>query len=71
MHFFGKTSIDFMAKRKLLYFVSSAVILVGFSSFIFKGVDYGIDFRGGTELFVEFSTPVSIGDVRSAMANAG
>ncbi len=71
MHFFGKTSIDFMAKRKLLYFVSSAVILVGFSSFIFKGVDYGIDFRGGTELFVEFSAPVSIGDVRSAMANAG
>ncbi|RPH37645.1 protein translocase subunit SecF [bacterium] len=71
MRFFGKTNIDFMGKRKLWYTVSASIILIGMISLFVKGVDYGIDFLGGTEIVVQFQTPVPIGDVRSAMDRSG
>ena len=70
MRFFGKTNIDFMGKRNLWYTVSAIVILVGMASLALKGVDYGIDFLGGTELIVSFSQAPDIGNVRNAMDKA-
>jgi preprotein translocase subunit SecF len=40
-------------------------------SLVFKGVDYGIDFLGGTEIIVRFEKPAQISDVRSALAKGG
>ena len=40
-------------------------------SLFIKGIDYGIDFLGGTELIVQFNQPADIGDVRSAMDRIG
>src|SRR5512140_972871 len=71
MRFFGKTNIDFMGKRNLWYMVSLAVIVIGMLSVTFKGLDYGIDFLGGTEMVVQFDRPVSVGGVRAAMDKAG
>jgi preprotein translocase subunit SecF len=71
MRFFGKTNFDFMGKRMTWYFVSAAVIVIGMLGLPFKGLDYGIDFLGGTELIVQFTQPVGIGDVRSAMDRIG
>ncbi len=71
MRFFGKTSIDFMGKRNLWYLVSGSMLVIGMISLAFKGVDYGIDFLGGTELVVRFQQPVSISDVRNAMDRIG
>jgi preprotein translocase subunit SecF len=71
MRLFGKTNIDFMKMRRTWYMVSAAVILAGMVSLFIKGVDYGIDFLGGTELIVQFNQPVQISDVRSAMDRVG
>jgi preprotein translocase subunit SecF len=71
MRLFGKTNIDFMGRRNLWYTVSATVILFGMASLFFKGVDYGIDFLGGTEIVVQFQEPVSISDVRAAMDKVG
>jgi len=71
MRLFGKTSIDFMSKRRMFYIVSAVVILAGLTSLLIKGLDFGIDFLGGTELVVKFEHPVTIGDVRSAMDRIG
>ena len=71
MRLFGKTNIDFMGKRRMWYLVSATVILAGMVSLFIKGVDYGIDFLGGTELIVQFQQPVEIGDVRAAMDRIG
>jgi preprotein translocase subunit SecF len=71
MRLFGKTNIDFMGQRKIWYTVSATVILIGMVSLFIKGIDYGIDFLGGTELIVQFREPVAIGDVRSAMDKIG
>ncbi len=71
MRFIGKTNIKFIEKRKIWYFVSATVILVGLISLIFRGIPLGLDFLGGTEVIVRFEKPVSIGDVRSAIAKIG
>src|SRR5437867_5164144 len=71
MRFFGKTTINFMGKRKLWYTVSASVILLGILSVAVKGLHFGIDFLGGTELIVEFSHPPDIGKIRSVLDNAG
>jgi preprotein translocase SecF subunit len=60
-----------MSKRHLFYSLSGTVILIGMVALFLKGVDYGIDFLGGTELIVQFSRPTGIGEVRSAMDAAG
>jgi preprotein translocase SecF subunit len=71
MRFFGKTTIDFMGKRKMWYSISATVILIGMVSLFVKGIDFGIDFLGGTEIIVSFREGVQIGDVRTAMDKAG
>lgn len=71
MRFFGKTNIDFMSKRRTWYMISLSVIVVGLISLAIKGIDYGIDFLGGTELIVQFSTPPDIGEVRTMMDKTG
>ena len=71
MRFFGKTNIDFLGKRRSWYVVSAVIIVIGLASLLIKGVDYGIDFLGGTEIIVAFQNTVDIGDVRSAMEKNG
>jgi preprotein translocase subunit SecF len=71
MRFFGKTNIDFMGMRKMWYTVSATVILIGILSLVFKGVNYGIDFLGGTEVIVRFQSDVEVSAVRAAMDKAG
>jgi preprotein translocase SecF subunit len=71
MRLFGKTTIDFMGKRRMWYTISALLILAGMVSVFMKGLNLGIDFLGGTELVVQFQTEVPIGDVRAAMDKAG
>jgi preprotein translocase SecF subunit len=71
MRFFGKTSIDFMGKRRIWYVVSATVIGLGMLSLVVKGVNYGIDFLGGTEIVVRFQNGVDVGDIRTAMDKSG
>jgi preprotein translocase subunit SecF len=71
MRLFKKTNIDFMALRGMMYIISSTIILAGLISLAVKGVNYGIDFRGGTELVLSFSQRPEIGDLRNALTKAG
>ncbi len=71
MRLFPKTHIDFIGKRYTWYVVSLTVIVAGFISALTKGIDWGIDFTGGTELAFRFEQAVPIGDVRKAMDDMG
>ncbi len=71
MRVFKKTNIDFMGLRGKMYYVSSAIILLGLISLFIKGVNYGIDFRGGTELVLSFSSAPDYGTIRTALGKAG
>ncbi len=71
MRIFKKTNIDFLAIRRKMYLVSATIIIAGICSLIFKGVNYGIDFRGGTELVLGFDQKPDISLVRGALDKVG
>jgi len=71
MRFLEKPSFDFLSQRKIAYIISVTLILLGFASMLFKGLNYGIDFKGGTEMEIRFEKDINIGDVRSALMAAG
>jgi SecD/SecF fusion protein len=63
--------IDFMGKRYLWFALSGAVIVLGVLALGVRGLNLGIDFKGGTQL--SFKTPVAhtTGDVRQVMKAQG
>lgn len=71
MRLFENLNIDFMRKRNLFYLVSSVIIILGALSIIFRGLEFGIDFKGGSEIGIEFSNPIEIGEVRSEVEKIG
>ena len=71
MRFLHNVNIDFLSKRKFFYLLSTTLIVIGFAIFLIKGINLGIDFKGGTEILVRFQNPIPIQDVRSAMDKSG
>jgi SecD/SecF fusion protein len=63
--------IDFMRKRYLWFAISGAVLLLGAGALGLRGLNLGIDFKGGSQL--TFKTPVAhtTGDVRDVMKTQG
>jgi preprotein translocase subunit SecF len=51
------------------------IIMLPLNAFVFKSrghmLNWGVDFRGGTELVVEFAKPVDVGEIRKVLADAG
>jgi preprotein translocase subunit SecF len=71
MRILQKTNIDFMSTRKIWYSISAGIILIGIIAAFVRGVSFGIDFLGGTEVLVRFETAPAISDVRNAVQSAG
>ncbi len=71
MRLFKKTNIEFISKRKFFYMFSGTIIFIGIMSVVFKGLTYGIDFQGGTELVFGFQQKVEISEIRNALTKVG
>ncbi|HET6176916.1 MAG TPA: protein translocase subunit SecF [Candidatus Sulfotelmatobacter sp.] len=72
MEFFSNTSIDFLGKK--WYFLAFSLIfsVAGVLSMLFwHGIPWGVDFRGGTLVYVKFSHAPDLNKVRAAMDRAG
>ena len=61
---FKNTMVDFVGKRKRFYILSSLIILLGISSFITKGLNYGVDFKGGRTFVVRFDNTANNENLR-------
>ena len=66
--FRGETSFDFAGRWKRWFAISGLVILVGIISLGFRGLNFSIDFRGGTVWQVP--TSASVGEARSVVGAA-
>jgi preprotein translocase subunit SecF len=66
------TVIDFLGKRKITYVFSAILILIGIISiFGHEGLNYGIDFRGGTNVQLRFAEDPSLDRLREVFATEG
>ena len=70
MRIFQNLNVDFMGKRKVFYAVSAVILLIGLVSIFVKGIQFGLDFKGGTEVVVRLPKAVSIGELRTIMREA-
>jgi len=72
VEFFRNTNIDFLGKK--WYFLAFSLIfsVAGvFSMLFWHGIPWGVDFRGGTLVYVKFSHTPDDNAVRAAMDRAG
>ncbi len=72
MEFFRNPNIDFLGKK--WYFLAFSLIfsVAGILSMLFwHGIPLGVDFRGGTLVYVKFSHNPNDNDIRLAMDRAG
>ena len=63
--------IDFIGKRRLWFGISGAVVAIAIVALGVRGLNLGIDFKGGTQLTFQTPTPVSLAKVRSEAATIG
>src|SRR5258706_10806092 len=71
MRFLHNVNIDFLSRRKIFYFVSLSVIVIGFAIFLIRGIPLGIDFKGGTEILVRFQKDIPVQTIRETMDKVG
>ncbi len=67
---FRNIRIDFIGKRLAFYTVSGLVILAGFVAIGIKGLNYGIDFKGGRTYIVQFNQSLGAEDIRHALTES-
>jgi len=63
------TTIDFVRYTKWALLFSASLILLSCGSFWYHGgLNYGVDFAGGTVVQIRFNQPTNIADIRRALA---
>lgn len=65
------TNWDFFDRYKLWLGISAFMMVVAFASFVLQGLNYGIDFRGGTTIRTDSSMPIVIADYRDSIEPLG
>ena len=72
MEFFHKkTSFPFMATRKVWYTLSAILMIGSIVSFFVRGLNFAIDFTGGTSVEATYPNPVDVEAVRKVVIDAG
>lgn len=65
------TTVDFFKVAKVTFGFSGAMVVVALVSFLMMGLNFGIDFRGGTTIRTQSESAVDVADYRAALAPLG
>jgi len=66
-----KTDFNFMSKRKIAAVFSIILILASIFSLVTQGLNFGIDFTGGTMIEIAYQEEVKLEEIRSTLAQSG
>ncbi len=61
------TSFDFFSRWKVWLGISGLMMVVAFVSFMLQGLNFGIDFRGGTTIRTQSAQEIDVGAYRDAI----
>ena len=71
----GRVSIDFVGRKWLWYAISGVIIVLAAGGLYFKGLNFGIEFKGGVEYTVSLPTSQvtqdNVDKIRTAVADTG
>ncbi|MCE8506852.1 protein translocase subunit SecF [Ruegeria pomeroyi] len=65
------TTFDFFKRWRVWLGISALMVVIGFASFLIQGLNFGIDFRGGTTVRTESTQAVDVGAYRGALDPLG
>lgn len=71
MRLFAKANYDFIGNRRLAILISGLLIIPGLIAMLFRGVNYSVEFTGGTLVQIETVEPVDVGLLRQQLDQAG
>jgi len=71
MEIFANPKIDWLGKKWIFLGISAFLAVAGLVSILTKGLNLGIDFTGGTLVYVKFREEPRLDQLRSALASAG
>lgn len=70
MRIFENTSFKFVQARKIAYVLSGILLLASIGAIVGRGIQYGIDFKGGKEFVIETNQELTVTKVRNALTAA-
>jgi preprotein translocase subunit SecF len=71
MRLFANANFDFLSQRKWAYGISLAFSAIGLIVLLIRGVNYSVEFTGGTLIQVETRQPADVGALRDALRARG
>jgi len=71
MRLFANANYDFLSRRKIAYLITLALTIPGLLVVLVRGLNYSVEFTGGTLMQVESQKAVDVGAVRGALAERG
>ena len=71
MRLFANANYDFIGFRRIAYIVTAIIIVPGMVWIAATGLNYSIEFTGGTAVQVTAKQPVAIAEVRAALEAGG
>jgi preprotein translocase subunit SecF len=66
-----KLSIDFMGKRRYAMILSIVVLVISLGALVSKGLNFGVDFTGGTLIEAGYPEAVELEGIREALTAGG
>ena len=67
----ANVNLQFISRKKVFFVFSALLVLVSVALFTIKGLNYGIDFKGGIMIEVRTPEAAPIGDMRSRLSALG
>ncbi|EED32600.1 protein-export membrane protein SecF [gamma proteobacterium NOR5-3] len=64
-------TINFMGKRRVAAVFSALLIVTALGSLVFKQLNWGLDFTGGTLVEVHYQESADLNEIRSTLADSG
>ena len=61
---------DFISKSRMVYLVSSGIVIIGFILLAINGLNLGVDFKGGRSYVVAFNRPIVATDMKVALSQS-
>lgn len=59
---------EFVRRWKIWFLLSGILMLVAILALLFRGLNYGIDFTGGTQMDLRFNRPVTVSALNTVLA---